>query len=140
MKRSDIIDNDTKRKIELILVLITPIMFFFFNTGDETNCGRYETPEWSSDICEPGSIDEIGHDFLDVTGISANTSGTIGIVLFLFWFYWLIRLGRDEEYHPHSYFFKHSKPEQTDPKSEDSEPESEPEAEANPNWWEDQPE
>ena len=58
----------------------------------------------------------------------------------------LIILSRDEEYHPHSIFFKGGRgfrsfnSDQEDPESEESgaEPELEPESEEN--WWEEQPE
>ena len=58
----------------------------------------------------------------------------------------LIILGRDEEYHPHSIFFKGGRgfrsfnSDQENPESEESGPEPELEPESEENWWEEQPE
>ena len=86
---------------------------------------------WITKTCEtePTSLNELGYDFLEVTGLAKNTANTIGFGFFVLAFFciWL-----------HSYVTMDDEETEESPESL-SEPEAEPEepADESSNWWED---
>ena len=108
---------------------------------------------WEATTCEtePDALDELGYDFLEVTGLAKNTANTIGLGFFVLAFFCLMQY-RQPQKNEEAEKLPESPTEETSPRSVEQvqqlyenlglEPtkdtdETLPEPEADKNWWED---
>ena len=63
------------RPFQAAAILFFIIGWFLLHAGSDPVCD-YQAPN-----CEPDALDELGYDFLEVTGIPEYWTGTIGIMM-----------------------------------------------------------
>ena len=71
------------RPFQAAAILFFIIGWFLLHAGSDPVCD-YEEPVWNvpqAPNCEPDALDELGYDFLEVTGIPEYWTGTIGIMM-----------------------------------------------------------
>ena len=141
------------RPFQAAAILFFIIGWFLLHAGSDPVCD-YEEPVWNvpqTPNCEPDALDELGYDFLEVTGIPEYWTGTIGIMMIGVVFVCLLR-DREAQKNKEAEKLPELPTEETTPRSAEEvqqlyenlglEPtketdETPPEPEANKNWWED---
>jgi len=118
----DIVDIETKRKIEIACIFMMCLTFLMF-LDDES--------DWNG-ISRMATAFGISESSLELFVISIASMGLVGIGI----------LSTDKEYHPHSIAFKKERSDSVQGDSELENPESEPEfvSESEDGWWEGQSE
>ena len=133
------------RPFQAAAILFFIIGWFLLHAGSDPVCD-YQAPN-----CEPDALDELGYDFLEVTGIPEYWTGTIGIMMIGVVFVCLLR-DREAQKNEEIENLPELSTEEMTPRSAEQvqqlyenlglEPTKEtdetlPEPEADKNWWED---
>ena len=129
------------RPFQAAAILFFIIGWFLLHAGSDPVCD-YQAPN-----CEPDALDELGYDFLEVTGIPEYWTGTIGIMMIGVVFVCLLR-DREAQKNKEAEKLPELPTEETqqlyenlslEPTKDTDEtpPEPDPEPEADKNWWED---
>ncbi len=127
------------RPFQAAAILFFIIGWFLLHAGSDPVCD-YQAPN-----CEPDALDELGYDFLEVTGIPEYWTGTIGIMMIGVVFVCLLR-DREAQKNKEAEKLPELPTEETTPRSAEEvqqlyenlglETTKEP-ADESPNWWED---
>ena len=127
------------RPFQAAAILFFIIGWFLLHAGSDPVCD-YQAPN-----CEPDALDELGYDFLEVTGIPEYWTGTIGIMMIGVVFVCLLR-DREAQKNEEIENLPELPTEETTPRSAEEvqqlyenlglETTKEP-ADESPNWWED---
>ena len=119
----DIVDFETRRKIEITCYFMMTLPASFMFLDDES--------DWNG-ISRMATAFGISESSLELFVISIASMGLVGIGI----------LSTDKEYHPHSIAFKKERSDSVQGDSELENPESEPEfvSESEEGWWEGQSE
>ena len=133
------------RPFQAAAILFFIIGWFLLPAGSDPVCD-YQAPN-----CEPDALDELGYDFLEVTGIPEYWTGTIGIMMIGVVFVCLLR-DREAQKNEEIENLPELPTEEMTPRSAEQvqqlyenlglettkeTDETPPEPEANKNWWED---
>jgi hypothetical protein len=127
------------RPFQAAAILFFIIGWFLLHAGSDPVCD-YQAPN-----CEPDALDELGYDFLEVTGIPEYWTGTIGIMMIGVVFVCLLR-DREAQKNEEIENLPELPTEEMTPRSAEQvqqlyenlglETTKEP-ADESPNWWED---
>ena len=127
------------RPFQAAAILFFIIGWFLLHAGSDPVCD-YQAPN-----CEPDALDELGYDFLEVTGIPEYWTGTIGIMMIGVVFVCLLR-DREGQKNEEIEHLPELPTEEMTPRSAEQvqqlyenlglETTKEP-ADESPNWWED---
>ena len=127
------------RPFQAAAILFSIIGWFLLHAGSDPVCD-YQAPN-----CEPDALDELGYDFLEVTGIPEYWTGTIGIMMIGVVFVCLLR-DREAQKNEEIENLPELPTEEMTPRSAEQvqqlyenlglETTKEP-ADESPNWWED---
>ena len=127
------------RPFQAAAILFFIIGWFLLHAGSDPVCD-YQAPN-----CEPDALDELGYDFLEVTGIPEYWTGTIGIMMIGVVFVCLLR-DREAQKNEEIENLPELSTEEMTPRSAEQvqqlyenlglETTKEP-ADESPNWWED---
>ena len=127
------------RPFQAAAILFFIIGWFLLHAGSDPVCD-YQAPN-----CEPDALDELGYDFLEVTGIPEYWTGTIGIMMIGVVFVCLLR-DREAQKNKEAEKLPELPTEETTSRSAEQvqqlyenlglETTKEP-ADESPNWWED---
>jgi len=127
------------RPFQAAAILFFIIGWFLLHAGSDPVCD-YQAPN-----CEPDALDELGYDFLEVTGIPEYWTGTIGIMMIGVVFVCLLR-DREAQKNKEAEKLPELPTEETTPRSAEQvqqlyenlglETTKEP-ADESSNWWED---
>ena len=127
------------RPFQAAAILFFIIGGFLLHAGSDPVCD-YQAPN-----CEPDALDELGYDFLEVTGIPEYWTGTIGIMMIGVVFVCLLR-DREAQKNEEIENLPELPTEEMTPRSAEQvqqlyenlglETTKEP-ADESPNWWED---
>ena len=127
------------RPFQAAAILFFIIGWFLLHAGSDPVCD-YQAPN-----CEPDALDELGYDFLEVTGIPEYWTGTIGIMMIGVVFVCLLR-DREAQKNEEIENLPELPTEEMTPRSAEQvqqlyenlglETTKEP-ADGSPNWWED---
>ena len=127
------------RPFQAAAILFFIIGWFLLHAGSDPVCD-YQAPN-----CEPDALDELGYDFLEVTGIPEYWTGSIGFMMFGVAFVCLLR-DREAQKNKEAEKLPELPTEETTSRSAEQvqqlyenlglETTKEP-ADESPNWWED---